>query len=66
MIRERAGEILDSLPIGEEFDWVDKVSIELTTMTLATLFDFPWEDRRKLTYWSDIATAGKQSRAFRV
>ena len=38
------------------FDWVDKVSIELTTMTLATLFDFPFEDRRKLTRWSDIVT----------
>jgi cytochrome P450 len=61
IIRERAAAILDSLPRGEVFDWVDKVSIELTTMTLATLFDFPWEDRRKLTYWSDIATAGKQS-----
>ncbi|HET7334701.1 MAG TPA: cytochrome P450 [Rhizomicrobium sp.] len=61
IIRERAGKILDSLPRGETFDWVDKVSIELTTMTLATLFDFPWEDRRKLTYWSDIATAGKES-----
>ncbi|HEY5105982.1 MAG TPA: cytochrome P450 [Caulobacteraceae bacterium] len=57
IIRERAGKILDALPIGEEFDWVDKVSIELTTMTLATLFDFPFEDRRKLTRWSDVATA---------
>ena len=56
LIRERAGEILDDLPIGEEFDWVDKVSIELTTMTLATLFDFPFEDRRKLTHWSDVVT----------
>jgi cytochrome P450 len=57
IIRERAGAILDSLPIGEEFDWVDKVSIELTTMTLATLFDFPFEERRKLTRWSDVITA---------
>ena len=57
IIRERAGTILDSLPIGEEFDWVDKVSIELTTMTLATLFDFPFEERRKLTRWSDVVTA---------
>jgi cytochrome P450 len=61
IIRERAAKILDSLPIGEEFDWVDKVSIELTTMTLATLFDYPWEKRRDLTYWSDVATAGKGS-----
>jgi len=57
IIRERAGIILDSLPIGQEFDWVDKVSIELTTMTLATLFDFPFEERRKLTRWSDVITA---------
>ena len=57
IIRERAGLILDSLPIGEEFDWVDKVSVELTTMTLATLFDFPFEERRKLTRWSDVMTA---------
>lgn len=61
IIRERAGKILDSLPIGEEFDWVDRVSIELTTQMLATLFDFPWEDRRKLTRWSDVATADLES-----
>ena len=57
LIRERAAKILDELPIGEEFDWVDKVSMELTAMTLATLFDFPQEERRKLTRWSDVATA---------
>lgn len=56
LIRERAGAILDGLPIGEEFDWVDKVSMELTAMTLATLFDYPQEKRRNLTYWSDVAT----------
>ena len=56
LVRERAGQILDSLPIGKEFDWVDLVSKELTAMTLATLFDFPFEDRRKLTYWSDMVT----------
>ena len=64
VIRERAGKILDELPIGVEFNWVDKVSIELTTMTLATLFDFPWEDLRKLTRWSDVATAAKNSPLF--
>ena len=64
IIRRRAGEILDTLPIGEEINWVDKVSIELTTMTLAILFDFPWEDRRKLTRWSDVATASPDSGLF--
>ena len=57
IIRERAAAILDRLPIGETFDWVDKVSMELTAMTLATLFDMPQEDRRKLTKWSDTVMA---------
>ena len=57
LIRERAGKILDGLPIGETFDWVDKVSMELTAMTLATLFGVDQADRRKLTYWSDVVTA---------
>jgi cytochrome P450 len=58
-IRSRAATILDSLPIGEAFNWVDLVSIELTTQMLATIFDFPFEERRKLTYWSDMATSGE-------
>jgi cytochrome P450 len=57
IIRSRACAILDSLPVNETFDWVDRVSIELTTQMLATLFDFPLQDRRLLTYWSDAATA---------
>lgn len=57
LIRERTAEVLDSLPEDEPFEWVDTVSIELTTRMLATLFDFPFEDRRKLTRWSDVATA---------
>jgi cytochrome P450 len=55
-IRKRSAECLDNLPVNEVFDWVDQVSIELTTQMLAVLFDFPWEDRRKLTRWSDVAT----------
>ena len=57
LIRERTCRVLDSLPVGETFNWVDRVSIELTTMMLASLFDFPFEDRRKLTRWSDVSTA---------
>lgn len=57
LIRERAIGVLDSLPEGETFDWVDSVSVELTTLMLATLFDFPLEDRRKLTRWSDVVTS---------
>ena len=60
-IRERAARILDSLPESETFNWVDLVSIELTTQMLATLFDFPFEQRRKLTYWSDVATASPEN-----
>ena len=57
IIRDKAELILDDLPVGETFDWVDKVSIEMTTYMLAILFDFPMEDRRKLTHWSDITTS---------
>jgi cytochrome P450 len=57
LIRERSELILDALPIGEEFDWVDLVSKELTSMMLATLLDFPLELRRKLTFWSDVLTS---------
>ena len=61
-IRVRACEILDNLPRNETFDWVDKVSVELTTQMLAILFDFPWEERRKLTRWSNVATAAPGNR----
>ena len=57
IIRERVCKVLDELPRNETFDWVERVSIELTTLMLTTLFDFPIEDRSKLTYWSDCATA---------
>ena len=59
LIRQRTGRVLDSLPRNETFNWVDLVSIELTTYMLATLLDFPVEDRRLLTHWSDISTANK-------
>ncbi len=59
-IRERVIDILDNLPIGETFNWVDEVSVELTARMLAVLFDFPYEDRRKLVYWSDLTTASPQ------
>jgi len=61
LIRSRVETILEGLPIGETFNWVDRVSIELTTQMLATLFNFPFEDRHLLTRWSNIATGGKNS-----
>ncbi|MEM7730980.1 MAG: cytochrome P450 [Pseudomonadota bacterium] len=57
LIRKRTHDLLDDLPVDEPFDWVSHVSIELTTQMLATLFDFPFEDRHKLTRWSDVVTA---------
>jgi cytochrome P450 len=60
LIRGRVKEILDGLPLGETFDWVDRVSINLTTQMLATLFDFPFEDRYKLTYWSELASSSPE------
>jgi cytochrome P450 len=54
-IEQRTSALLDGLPRNETFDWVDKVSTELTAMMLATVFDFPFAERRKLTWWSDVA-----------
>ena len=62
LIRTRACTILDNLPRNETFDWVDRVSVELTTQMLATIFDFPFEERRKLTRWSNVATAAPGNR----
>ena len=66
LVRGRISELLDALPVGETFDWVDRVSVEVTTGMLATLFDFPWEQRRKLTFWSDMATASPRRPAPRA
>ncbi|MEM1434850.1 MAG: cytochrome P450 [Pseudomonadota bacterium] len=60
LIRERVIDILDNLPVGEPFNWVQEVSVELTARMLATLFEFPYEDRHKLIYWSDVTTASPE------
>ena len=57
LIRTRVSEMFDALPVGEPFDWVSNVSVNLTTQMLATIFGFPFEDRSKLTYWSDMGAA---------
>ena len=57
LIRSRTAKVLDDLPRNETFDWVERVSIELTTQMLATLFDFPFKDRHLLTWWSNVATS---------
>ena len=54
LIRSRVQEILDDLPLGTPFDWVERVSKEITARMLATLLDFPYEQRHKLVYWSDL------------
>ncbi|MCW4354725.1 cytochrome P450 [Hoyosella sp. YIM 151337] len=56
LIRSRVQEVLDELPVGEPFNWVDRVSIELTSRMLATLLDYPYEDRRELVMMSDLAS----------
>jgi len=56
-IRDRTGRVLDALPVGEQFDWVSRVSVDLTTSMLAILFDFPRRDSHLLSFWSDWITA---------
>ena len=60
LIRERAAKILDELPVGETFDFVDKVAVELTSQMLATLFDYPFEMRRNLPMISDMILSGPE------
>lgn len=57
LIRKRTSDVLDALPRDETFDWVPRVATDLTNMMLTTLLDFPWQDREKLTWWSDVAIA---------
>jgi len=57
LIRERAGRIMDELPVGETFDFVDRVAVELTSQMLATLFDYPFDLRRNLPRCSDLILA---------
>src|SRR5258708_13574137 len=61
VIRKRTADVLDALPRDETFDWVARVSVDLTNMMLATLFDFPWTDRARLSWWSDVAIANLNS-----
>jgi len=56
-IRRRAGAILDAIPVNSPIDWVNRVSVDLTAMTLATLLDFPQDERHKLVRWSNVMTA---------
>lgn len=53
LIRNRTREVLNSLPVDKPFNWVSAVSKELTGRMLATLLDFPYEERHKLVDWSD-------------
>jgi cytochrome P450 len=63
LIRARAARILDELPIGREFDFVDRVAVELTSQMLATLFDFPFEQRRMLPRFSDYLLSPRAEEA---
>ena len=61
LIRTRVQEVLDTLPVDQPFDWVERVSVELTSRMLATLLDFPYDQRHKLVYWSDLAAASPET-----
>ena len=61
LIRARTADVLNNLPVNQPFDWVSNVSVELTARMLATLFDFPYEQRRKLAHWSDVAAGSPET-----
>ncbi|HEX8241012.1 MAG TPA: cytochrome P450 [Allosphingosinicella sp.] len=55
LLKKQAEQAIDSLPLGEAFDWADLLSVELAAGMLALLLDIPWEERRKLTRWAEWA-----------
>ncbi|HEX4849139.1 MAG TPA: cytochrome P450 [Novosphingobium sp.] len=55
-VRARTRELFDALPVGETFDWVDRVSVPVTIAMLAIVLDFPWDERMNLRKWSDMAS----------
>src|SRR3546814_4250379 len=57
----RTDTLVPDTTLFRSIDWVKLVSVELTTMTLATIFNFPWEERAKLTRWSDVTTASPET-----
>lgn len=61
LIRDRTRQHLAGLSRNEVFDWDSLVSSELSSMMLSTLFDLPVEARRKLSYWSDVASRDPSS-----
>lgn len=63
-LRVWSNEILDELPVGAPFEWVDRVSIELTSRTLALLLGFPLERSRDLIRWSEATVAVPGTAAF--
>lgn len=55
-VRARCAMLLDALPKGETFDWVEQVSIPMTIGMLLILFDMPYEEWRDIKRWSDWAS----------
>lgn len=60
-IFDLVNDTLDSLPINEPFDWVEKVSIEISIKVLALMMGVPVEDSSLLVRWSNIASTVPKS-----
>ncbi|MCZ8320737.1 MAG: cytochrome P450 [Novosphingobium sp.] len=55
-VKARTKELMDALPVGETFDWVERVSIPQTLGMLCILFDMPFSEWRDIKRWSDWAS----------
>ena len=55
-VREQTGRLFDGLPVGESFDWVERVSIPQTLGMLCILFGMPYDEWRDIKRWSDWAS----------
>jgi cytochrome P450 len=61
--RAQIAALLDRLPRQEPFNWVERVSNELTTEMIASLFDFPREQRHRLAYWAAVVLTSPEAGA---
>lgn len=61
--RAQTAALLDRLPRQEPFNWVERVSNELTSQMIAGLFDIPFEQRHQLAYWAAVVLSSPDAGA---
>jgi len=59
-IRTHIGNLLDGLPRQKTFNWVERVSVEITNEMVAILFGLPPREKRLFPYWAEVLVTTPQ------